>query len=246
MMLRFIPRASELGLDVTVLGNYDDRVWRKKRNDRDTRVVVDDSRDLSIHRKNQREARVSRRTLAHEVEVTQLDDLVSPELETRRFGHAEAVDVEDSSAHTELRDVLDHQHSLESDGFEMQRKIFRTPDVAFAKLESRLSERSRKLRALEQGACSREQNANVAARQTVEDFNSLTRNFGVRLGLAKSFAGRIECDGEILIERLEICEPSLCRCDALGDHDEQTTGRATSQRRDYCRVAGTKQAREVY
>ncbi len=120
-MLGFIPRTRELRLDVTVLRDYDNRVWRKKRNDRDTRVLVDNSRDLSIHWQNQREARVSRRTLAHEVEVTQLDDLVSPELETHRLGHAEAVDVEDSAANTELRDVFDHQHSLESDGFEMQR-----------------------------------------------------------------------------------------------------------------------------
>src|SRR2546428_611353 len=58
----------------------------------------------------------------------------------------------------------------------MRCEIFRTPDIAFAELESRLSERSRKLRSLEQCACSREQNPNVAAREALESFDSLARN----------------------------------------------------------------------
>jgi hypothetical protein len=109
-----------------------------------------------------------------------------------------------------------------------------------------VSERSRKLGSFKQRACRRQKNANVTARESLQCFDPFARNFGMRLSFAESLSRGIERHGKILIERLDVGEPALCCGDALGNYHEETSGRATSQRRDYCGVAGTKKPREVY
>src|SRR6476619_5564706 len=100
--------------------------------------------------------------------MPQLDYLVSPEFHANRISHPEAVDVEDSAANAELRDILDHLHTLEANRFEMRREIFRTPRVAFAKLQPRVLKRAWELSPLEQRARGGEEDAHVPTSQSLQ------------------------------------------------------------------------------
>ncbi len=71
--------------------------------------------------------------------MTQLGDLVAPEFEANRLGHAERVDVEDSATHRELGDVVDHGDALEADRLEMCGEFGRAFRVALPQLQARLA-----------------------------------------------------------------------------------------------------------
>src|SRR2546423_14963143 len=113
MMLRLGPRALELRLDVSPARDNEKRVGREERANRRAfglRIAI---ADLAVHRQNQRDLGVARGALGYEIEVAQLGDIVTPELETHGLGHPEAVDIEDPTADAELRDILDHGDALE-------------------------------------------------------------------------------------------------------------------------------------
>ncbi len=74
--------------------------------------------------------------------MPKLRNLITPELEPDRLCHSEAVDVEDSAAHAELRDVVDHLNALEANRLEMRGEIFGTPHVALSQLETRVRKRA--------------------------------------------------------------------------------------------------------
>ena len=71
--------------------------------------------------------------------MAKLGDLVPPELQAGRIGHAESVNVEDSTPDTELADFFHHGHALESHRFEVCREVGRSPHIAPVQLESRVA-----------------------------------------------------------------------------------------------------------
>jgi len=137
-------------------------------------------------------------------------------------------------------------HTLESNGFEMRREIFGTPGVAFAELQSRVLERSRKLSPLEKGARGGEEDPNVSSCQSLQCLDALACNFCVRLRLSESLTRWIERDGQLFIQRFEVSEPTLRCGDALRYDDEKSARGVPRQRGDDRRVAGTWKPREVY
>src|SRR5438105_4130772 len=136
MVLCFGPRPLELGLHVGAARNDEKSIGRKQRSDRRSRRLDVARRDLSVNGENQGKLGISRRSLGEKVKVPQLSDVVAPELEPHRLGHAEAVDVEYSAAHTELRDVLHHQNALESDGFQMRGQLLGATGVTLSQLQA--------------------------------------------------------------------------------------------------------------
>ena len=177
-----------------------------------------------------------------EIEVPQVDDLVAPELGAHRLGHAEAVDVEDAAAHAELRDVLHHRHALESDALEVRRELLGAAHVALAKLDAQIVQRARHARFLEERARGREQDAQLAAADPLERLDALAGDLRVRLGLAESFARRIERDGASVEQRLQVGEPALRLGDAVGGDDEETRRQPARERGDERRVGRSGQA----
>src|SRR6185503_1828690 len=127
-----------------------------------------------------------------EVEMPEIDDLVAPEFRAHGLGHSERVDVENSPADAELRDIFDHRHSLESDGLQMRRKFSESMRITFPKLDAKLAQRARHSSFLEQRATRGQENSEISASQPLERLDSLTRDFHVRLCFAKPFARRIE------------------------------------------------------
>src|SRR6476646_9071801 len=125
--------------------------------------------------------------------MPQLRNLIAPELETYRLRHSKAVDVEDSAAHAELGDVIDHLDPLESDRLEASCKIFRSPRVAFSDHEARLIQLVRELSLLEKGAGGSKKNRDFTPADALERLDALACNLGVWLYLAEAFAWRIKC-----------------------------------------------------
>jgi hypothetical protein len=166
------------------------------------------TRDSSIDWKDQCEIGIARRPLADQVEVPELGDFIAPEFKAHRLRHSKAVDVEDSAAHAELRDVVDHGNTLEPDRFEVSGERLGSSRVTLAKLESRLSERARQLRFLEESSRGGEKNSYFATADSFECLDTLTRYFGVRLDFAESLARWVEGDRSS-VERLQISEPAL-------------------------------------
>jgi hypothetical protein len=105
----------------------------------------------------------------------------------------------------------------------MRREVFRPSRVALAKLDSSLGECARKLRSFEKGSGSSEKDSHIAAPETLERLDSLSGDFCVRLRFSETFPWRIEGDGKLRIERLEIGQPPLGGGDALGYDNEKTT-----------------------
>jgi hypothetical protein len=200
---------------------------------------------MSIHRQHQRTLGVARRALGQQIEVPQRDDLVTPELDTYRIGHPEAVDIEDSAAHAELRDIVHEIHALEPDFLEMREELERTANIATSQLHAAAFERGGETRALEQCSRRREEQANGATRQLIERLDALAGNFEVGLDLAESFARRIEGDHRRALtfahldERPEVGEPSLGFGDTIADHDEKPSRQPSRERRDRNRVGRT-------
>jgi hypothetical protein len=180
--------------------------------------------------------------------VTQLDDLVAPELEAHRIGHAEAVDVEDAAAHRELRHVVDHLDALEADALEMRGQLLGPADVALPQLEACLAQRARQAGALEHRARRGEQDAHGPARQPLERLDPLTRDLRVRLGLAEALTVRVERHRRRgarrgrLEQRAEVGEPALGLRDARGEDDEQALRVLAREGREQDRVARARKA----
>src|SRR5689334_3291256 len=151
-MLGFRPRPLQLRPQVRPARNDQQCVRREERAYRRAGRLDVAGGDLAIDGKNQRQLGVSRRSLGKQIEMTELGNLVAPELETHRLRHAEAVDVEYSPAHTELGDVFDHWDALEADRFEVRGEVFGSTGIAFSQLESGGRECARQLCSLEQCA----------------------------------------------------------------------------------------------
>jgi hypothetical protein len=209
VMLRLFPGSRELGTDPAVFRDDDDRVRREKRRNRDALGFFTINCKLPVYRKNQREIGVACRALTYEIEMPELRNFVAPELEPHRLRHSETVDIEDSAAHAELRDVIDHLHTLEPDRLEVSCESFGPMSVAFANLKSRVRKRARQLGLLENRSRGGEQNLDLAATNSLERFNALAGNFSVRLCFAEAFARGIESDESGVAKRLEVSQPSL-------------------------------------
>jgi hypothetical protein len=121
----------------------------------------------------------------------------------------------------------------------MSRKIFGTPCVALSQLQARVRERLRQLGPLEQRPRSGEENANVAAGETLESLDALAGNFRMGLGFSKPFTGRVERDRQVIVERFEIRQPALGTRDAFGNDDEKSPRTVTAQSGGDDAVAGT-------
>ena len=121
---------------------------------------------------------------------------ISSPQNSRRTGSAmpKRVDVEDAAAHAELRDVLHHRHALEADATRDARRdrvepLRRRPCAArAARSRARAGSRVRSSSARARG----DEHAHLAAREPLERLDALARDLHVRLGLAESFARRIE------------------------------------------------------
>ena len=98
----------------------------------------------------------------------QLGEIVAPELQPDRFGHAESVDVHDAAAHGELRDIFDHLDLFEADRHEVVGERLETPDLTTPKFESRRGERFRDAGAFQHRARSGEQDPHAAAGHPLE------------------------------------------------------------------------------
>jgi hypothetical protein len=177
--------------------------------------------------------------------VAELADLVAPELEAHRLGHAEAVDVEDAAAHRVLADVVDHRHALEADAGEVGGEVLGAPHVAAAELEARFLDRARQLRALEHRARRGEQDVHVAARQPFERLDALARHLGVRLGLAERLAVWVERHLPAPAHRLEIGEPPLGLGHARRQQHEEALRVASREGGEDHRVARPVQAADA-
>jgi hypothetical protein len=153
--------------------------------------------------------------------MSELGNVVAPEFQAYGFSHSKAVHVEDSATHAELRDVFNHWHSFESDRLQMRGEIFGTPQISLSQLQSRGRKSARELRSLEQGSAGSDQNAEIAAANSLERLDSLTGHFGVRLALAKALARGIKGDRLSFHERAEVSEPALRAGDIVADDNKE-------------------------
>jgi hypothetical protein len=93
-----------------------------------------------------------------------------------------------------LSDVVDHWNALEAYRLEMCGKILRSARITFPNLEAGAGESARKLSFLEEGAGCGEKDAHSSASDPRQCFHPLACDFSVRLGLSKTFAGRVKRD----------------------------------------------------
>ena len=163
VVLRLVPGPTEFGLEMRTVRSHDDRVGRPQAAERRPIESVIDllARRPAVHGKHDCNRGRSRRTLGKKIEVPELGDLVSNELETNRFSHTEAVDVEDPAAHTVLGDLLHHRCPFEPDAVEVACQVFRAPHVSLMQLEPRALHRSRDTGPLEKGAGGRQHDADA-------------------------------------------------------------------------------------
>jgi hypothetical protein len=199
VVLGLVPRAPQLGAGVETVGEEEhvSGVHSSARVTRSNSGLGPSPsgaarRAAAVDRQHHRDRGGARRALRVEVEVAELADLVAPELEAHRLGHAEAVDVEDAAAHRVLPDVVDERDALEAHAGEVGGEVLGAPHVAAAQLEPRLLHGARELRALEHRARRGEEDLHVAARQPLERLDALAGDLGVRLGLAERLAVRVE------------------------------------------------------
>ena len=232
-MLRVVPRALEFRFDMRIRAGPRAACRAERATAIEPRSKSPaSSLHLPIDRQHEREIHRAPRALRRQVEVTQIDDFVAPKLGAHRLRHAERVDVEDAAANAELRDVFDHRHALEADRFEVFGELAEPVRIALAELDPQLVQRARHSRLLEQRARRREQHPQFAARQPLERLDALAGHLHVRLGLAKAFARRVQRNGRVGHERLQIGEPSLGVRDAFGGDDEEARRQPPRERRD--------------
>src|SRR5512138_1236601 len=117
--------------------------------------------------------------------MTQLDNFVSPEFETNRLSHAEAVNVEDAAAHTELGHIFNHRSSFESNRFEMRCQIFWSAVVALPELQTGTRKRGWKLRPFQNRAGGSQKNSDIAPRESLQRLHPLAGDFCVWLRFAE-------------------------------------------------------------
>ena len=132
MVRGLFPRARQLRQHAAAGRHHDQRVGGPQFGKRDAFVGVVGGLYAPVHREHERDFGIAGAALRIEIEVPQLDDVVAPELEAHRLGHAERVDVEDAAAHAELRDVFHHRHAFEPDAFEMRGQLLRATHIALA------------------------------------------------------------------------------------------------------------------
>ena len=198
MVLGFIPRAHQLGKHRRAGGHDDHGIRRPQRGQRHPLGVAVVIAHATIDRQDQRELGITRAALRVEIEVAQLDDVIAPELEAHRLGHAERVDVDDAAAHGELRHVFHHLHALEADGFEVRRKIFQPTHVAFAQFEPRTGEGARQGGLFEDSTGRGQQQAHAAAPELLERLHAFAGHFGMRFDFAEAFSWRVQGDGDVV------------------------------------------------
>ena len=167
-----LSRSPELGGNSAVLRYDHYRIRCEQRQDRDPLGLLAPRSDSSVDRQISARS-ASRVDRDHEVEVPELGNLITPELQPHRFGHSEAVDVEDSAPNAELRDIVHHRNAFEPDGLEVGNEIFGTPYVAFSDLQAGLGERARQLRFLQQRASGGQEYAHLSTPDALECFNTL-------------------------------------------------------------------------
>src|SRR5438270_13831649 len=100
--------------------------------------------------------------------MSELRDIVSPELEPHRLRHPKAVDVEDSATHAELRDIFHHIDALEADRLEVRREILWPTRVALSDFQSRCAEGARQLGPFEERAAGGDEDAESASADALE------------------------------------------------------------------------------
>ena len=225
----FIPCAHQLRQDGTSSWHDDECVrWPefRQRHALQCAVVI---AQPTINRENQRQIGVPRAALRVQVKVSELDDLVAPELEAHWFRHPERVDVENSATHRELRHILHHRHTFESDGLQMRNECFRATHIAFAQLQSRTRQCLGERRQLQDRARRRQQQTHPTAHQLLERFDALTRHFRVRFYFAEAFARWIQCDRCRVDDGFEVGQPAFGVAYLVGDHDDQPLWQRTRE-----------------
>ena len=239
MMRRLVPRAHQLRKDRASRRDDHERVGGPEFGQRHALDGPVTLLHAAVDGQNERELRVTRAALRVEVKVSQLCNLIAPKLETHRFGHTERVDVEDATAHRELRDVFHHRDALESNGFEMCGQLFGPADIALAKLQPCIGQGARQLRLFEHGTRRRDQQPHPAARQLLERFDTLAGHFGVRFYLAEAFARRVEGHRNVVHQRLQVCQPPFRVAYLIGNHHEQALRFGACQGGDEDRVTAS-------
>ena len=117
--------------------------------------------------------------------------------------------------------------------------------ISLSELEPCVSESARKLGFFENRARGGQKNPDLSASYSLESFDALAGDFGMRLYFAESFARRVECDRPGFYKRLQIGEPALGAGDTLGDNDEKSALTGVRYRSDGECVAGTWKPRRV-
>ena len=222
MVRGLIPRAHQLRQHRCARRHDDHRIGWPQRGQRHPFGIAIIVAHPPIDRQDQRELGITRAALRIEIEVAQLDDVVTPELEAHRLGHAERVDVDDATAHGELRYVFDHRYAFEADRLQMGREIFQAAHIALAQLEPRPGQSARQGSLLEYRTGGGEQETHPAAPQFLERFHPFASHFGMRLDLAEAFTRRIERHGDVVDQRLEVGQPAFGVTDLIGDDHHQT------------------------
>jgi hypothetical protein len=149
VMRRLVPGALQLRQEVRARGIHEERVGRKEGRDGETLAGRRVLADLTVDREDDGAIDRPGGSLRRELEVAQIDDFVAPELHPDGVGHAERVHVEDAAAETELRDIVHHRHTLESDALEVRRELAWSAHVPLSELDAQFFERARQARALE-------------------------------------------------------------------------------------------------
>src|SRR5262249_16459076 len=140
VVLRVIPGALELGLEVRAARNEQQRVRGKERRDRAALAFRGLVPYLAVDRKHERAIDDAAGTLRHEIEMAQVFDLVAPEFGAHGLGHPERVHVEDATPDRELRDVLDERDALESDPLEVIGQLAQPVAVPLLELDAEVAQ----------------------------------------------------------------------------------------------------------
>ncbi len=237
VVLGFRPGPFQLRLDVRPAGRDEDRIRRKERANGGSLGLGVTRCDLTIDWKHQCDRCVARRPLGEQIEVAQLCDVVTPELEADGLRHSEAVDVEDPAAHAELGDILDHFHALETDRGEMGGKLLGPSGVSLSQLEPGRGEGVRKLRALQESPTGGDDDPKIATTDSLECLDPFSGDFRVRLCFAEALARGVESDGLRLDEGAKIRQPPFGTRDVVVQHHEEAVRKILSECRDDYSVA---------
>jgi hypothetical protein len=124
-------------------------------------------------------------------------------------------------------------------------ELARAAHIALPQLDAQIRERAREARTLEQRTWRREQDANLAAADSLERLDALAGDLDVRLDLAESLTRRIERYRGLVDERVHVGEQSLGEWHAVGDDDEKARREAPGERGDERCVGGSGETRRA-